>query len=111
MRRVSLLVVALLVTAAAACSSTSGPAAAPDSSSDSSAQASGVTLSSPDFVDGGALDKAQSCQGAGTAPTLTWKGVPKGTTSLTLVVFDPDAGSDGFVHWVIGGLDPTAGKL
>jgi Raf kinase inhibitor-like YbhB/YbcL family protein len=111
MRRVSLLVVGLLITSAA-CSSTSGPAAAPPKgTADSSAQASGFRLTSPDFVDGGKLDEAQSCQGAGTAPALAWTGVPKGTTSLTLVVFDPDAGSDGFVHWVIGGLDPTTGKL
>ncbi len=121
----SLLVGLLVLLAAAACSSGSGGSSstaastgasttsAPDQLShpDSGSTAGPFALTSPAFADGGAIPKANSCDGAGTQPALRWSGVPAGTKSLTLVVFDPDAGSDGFVHWIIGGLDPAAGML
>ncbi len=95
--------------ASAGSGSTATPTSTPGPGSGRAA--GGFRLTSPDFADGGAIPRQDTCQGAGTRPTLRWSGVPAGATSLVLVVFDPDAGRDGFVHWVIGGLDPTTGGL
>ncbi len=57
----------------------------------------------------GAIDTRYSCRGEGVAPALSWVGVPAGVVELAVVVTDPDAG--GFVHWVLAGVDPTAGAV
>ena len=78
---------------------TAPPGSNPAPGTDPVAPSGAFTLSSPDFEDGGDIPKEFSCQGAGTQPAMRWSGVPDGTKSLTLVVFDPDAGQNGFVHW------------
>jgi Raf kinase inhibitor-like YbhB/YbcL family protein len=40
-----------------------------------------------------------------------WKGVPKKTVQLALIVDDPDATVGTFVHWVAWNIDPKAGEL
>jgi len=44
--------------------------------------------------------------GTGVSPGLEWTGVPAGTNNLALVVTDLSA--DGFVHWAVVGIPPTA---
>jgi Raf kinase inhibitor-like YbhB/YbcL family protein len=51
-----------------------------------------------------------SCPGQDRSPELHWSGVPKGTKSLALVVFDPDA-RGGWYHWVAYDLPPTRHAL
>ena len=57
------------------------------------------------------IDPRYTCQsaggvaGTGTSPALAWSGIPAGATNLAIVVTDLTA--DGFVHWVVTGLDPT----
>ena len=70
------------------------------------------TLSSPAFADNGAIPRRFTCQGEGVSPELDWSGVPAGTTTLALLVVDPDAGIDnGFTHWVLTDIDPAARTL
>jgi Raf kinase inhibitor-like YbhB/YbcL family protein len=65
------------------------------------------TLRSPDFKDGSRLPASTEgnlggCTGRNRAPALTWSGVPAGTRSFALVLFDPDAPvAGGFRHWVV----------
>jgi Raf kinase inhibitor-like YbhB/YbcL family protein len=66
----------------------------------------GFVLSSPSFVEGGAIPARHSCDGTDLSPALTWEGAPRGTVSFALIVDDPDA--RGFVHWVI--FDMTGGS-
>jgi hypothetical protein len=40
-----------------------------------------------------------------------WSGLPHGTREVAVLVDDPDAPHGTFVHWVVWGIDPTAGKL
>jgi Raf kinase inhibitor-like YbhB/YbcL family protein len=61
------------------------------------------TLSSPSFVDGGAIPTQFTCAGDGVSPPLEWTGTPLDASSLALVVRDLDAG--GFVHWVVTDID------
>jgi Raf kinase inhibitor-like YbhB/YbcL family protein len=56
--------------------------------------------------DGGELPAAHTCFGDGTSPALHWANVPADAQQLALVVRDRDA--DGFVHWLVTGIDPTA---
>jgi len=46
-----------------------------------------------------------TCKGQDISPPLSWVAVPTGTAELALVVTDADA--NGFIHWVIAGMDPT----
>ncbi|HET9520729.1 MAG TPA: YbhB/YbcL family Raf kinase inhibitor-like protein [Candidatus Limnocylindrales bacterium] len=55
-------------------------------------------LSSPAFSPGSAIPTRYSCDGENVSPPLVWQGAPDGTTSLALLVDDPDA--RGFIHWV-----------
>jgi hypothetical protein len=70
--------------------------------------ASGMTLASPEFVDGGAFPaQYAACGGDNVSPPLNWSGVPTGTVELALVVDDADASDGGFIHWVVAGLSPS----
>jgi len=43
-------------------------------------------VGSPDFINGGSLPVANTCDGAGVSPALSFSGVPIGTKSLALVM-------------------------
>jgi Raf kinase inhibitor-like YbhB/YbcL family protein len=49
-------------------------------------------------------DSAGGVSGEGLSPALSWSGVPAEATNLAVVVTDLSA--DGFVHWVVTGVDP-----
>jgi Raf kinase inhibitor-like YbhB/YbcL family protein len=59
-----------------------------------------IRLATPDFKDGGPIPRALTCDGAGTAPTITWQDV-QGAAELVLFVEDSDAG---FTHWTAYGI-------
>jgi hypothetical protein len=60
-----------------------------------------TTAFAPDAV----IPERYGCDGMDASPDLAWANVPAGTVELAIVVDDPDA--DGFVHWVVAGLDPA----
>jgi Raf kinase inhibitor-like YbhB/YbcL family protein len=68
-----------------------------------------IALSSAEFDPGGPIPLDHTCDGAGVSPPLAWGSVPESTVELALTVTDTDA--NGFVHWVIAGLDPTIQAL
>jgi Raf kinase inhibitor-like YbhB/YbcL family protein len=70
-----------------------------------------IALRSPAFADGARLPRALSCQGAGRAPALRWRGVPAAARELVLAVEDPDAPGGTFVHWTVFGLPPSSHGL
>ena len=45
-----------------------------------------LSLSSPDFVDGGKFPQNFTCDGAGVSPSLRWNNIPSGTKSLVLIM-------------------------
>ena len=74
------------------------------------------TISSSSFKDGERLavknagnNKANpNCVGENISPALSWSGVPEGTKSLALMMFDPEGRPPGGVsHWVAYGIAPT----
>lgn len=58
---------------------------------------------------GGAIDARYTCDGDGLSPRLIWTAPPAGTVELALLVTDDDA--DGFVHWAVAGIAPSAGEV
>ena len=66
--------------------------------------AGNFTLTSIDV--GGQLTKKQEfngfgCNGQNVSPQLSWNGVPKGTKSFAITVYDPDAPTgSGWWHWL-----------
>ena len=80
------------------------------------AMAGEFTLSSSQMKAGGKMPMEQvfdgfGCTGKNISPELHWTGVPKGTKSLGLTIYDPDAPTgSGWWHWLIFNIDPrTAG--
>ena len=63
------------------------------------------TLTSPSLAEGQVIPVEFTCQGTGASPDLTWTGTPGDTAELALVVRDRTV--DGFLHWVVTGIDPT----
>lgn len=82
-----------------------------------SASAFAFELTSPDFKEGDAMPTAQvfngmGCKGKNVSPVLEWSGVPNGTKSLALTLYDPDAPTgSGWWHWVVVNLPPKTTRL
>ena len=70
-----------------------------------------LRLTSGAFQNEGAIPDKHSKQGGNVSPPLSWTGVPEGTTSLALIVDDPDAPSGPFVHWLVYGIPPSTTRL
>jgi Raf kinase inhibitor-like YbhB/YbcL family protein len=87
-----------------ACAPAQGPGAA--------APAGGaLTLTSTAFQEGAAIPLRNSAYGDNVSPAFSWTNVPEGTRSFALVLDDPDAGTNAFVHWVIYNIPGTARGL
>ena len=74
----------------------------------------GLTLSSPDFQDGGIIPDKFSQKGGqnGPSPKLEWTNVPMGTQSFVLLFRDPDVALqkkiDDVTHWMAFNIPGTA---
>ena len=68
----------------------------------------GLRLTSSAFKPNGPIPKQYSCDGKDLQIPLRWRGVPKGTRELVLVMRDPDAPGGSFVHWALAGIPPAA---
>jgi Raf kinase inhibitor-like YbhB/YbcL family protein len=68
-----------------------------------------LTIGSPSFTSGGRIPARYTADGEGLAPPLVFGGAPAGTSSLALIVEDPDAPTPNpFVHWLLYGIPPGA---
>ena len=75
-----------------------------------------LKLASPAFVEGGEIPRLYTCEGEDISPPLAWSKVPDGTSSLVLVVDDPDAPDPAaprmtWVHWVLYNLPADSDGL
>lgn len=71
-----------------------------------------ITVTSPAFAEGAALDARFTEDGAGTSPPLAWTGVPAGTQELVLLVEDADSPTPKpIVHLVAFGLAAADGQI
>lgn len=65
-----------------------------------------LSITSPEFQNGGSIPAIHTCDGANTSPALSWTGVPDRARGLVLIVDDPDAPDPAapqrtWVHWLL----------
>lgn len=74
-----------------------------------------MALTSPDFVDGGAIPAMFAQTGRDVSPALQWSGVPDSTRSFVLIVHDADApmgdGLDDMLHWMVWNIPGSVTSL
>ena len=71
-----------------------------------------LVISSMAFKDGEYIPARYTADGRDISPALAWSGTPPGTSSLALILHDPDASRlGGFTHWVIFNLPPGSTGL
>lgn len=63
------------------------------------------------FEYGATIPKKHSCKGDDVSPPLMWDEVPKETTSLAMIMEDPDAPGGTFTHWIVYNLPPDSNGL
>ncbi len=71
----------------------------PDGHSDSA-----LRLTSSAFGSGEPIPAVYTCDGEDLTPPLRWETVPPGAASLALVLKDPDAPGETFVHWLVANI-------
>lgn len=79
------------------------------------ALAAGLTVTTPDFQNGGPMAMRQvftRCGGQNVSPALSWSGAPAGTQSFAVTMFDPDAPTGhGWWHWSVWNIPASAQGL
>ncbi|MGM3308344.1 YbhB/YbcL family Raf kinase inhibitor-like protein [Anabaena sp. WFMT] len=70
-----------------------------------------MKLKSSTFTDNGLIPAQYTCDGVNISPPLSWDEIPLETQSLVLIVDDPDAPGEKFVHWVVYDIPPTVREL
>lgn len=71
-----------------------------------------IVVSSSAFVDHAPIPQRYTSDGAGELPPLTWRGVPRGTASVALVVEDADSPTPSpVVQLIVVGLPHTDGGM
>ena len=75
-----------------------------------------MEISSTAFEPDGQIPVRYSCLGDNVSPALEWTGMPEGTASLVLLMYDLDAGAEsgastplGFAHWIVYNIPPSVG--
>ena len=70
-----------------------------------------LVVSSPACAASGVIPDRYTCAGEDASPPLAWRGVPRGTKTLALVVDDPDAPSGTFTHWIVYNISRDSSGL
>jgi len=78
---------------------------------DGDGEQAALTLTSSAFGGGDAIPSTYTCDGDDISPPLSWEGVPSEAVSLALIVDDPDAPGDVWVHWVVYNIPAATAEL
>jgi Raf kinase inhibitor-like YbhB/YbcL family protein len=63
------------------------------------------------FSNGDTIPVRYTCNGTNISPPMKWRNLPKGTRSLALICYDPDAPSGTWTHWVYYNIPPKKNRL
>ncbi len=63
-----------------------------------------IELTSPAFDEGSPIPRQYTCDGEDISPPLQWSNLPAETSSVALIMDDPDAPVNTWVHWVLYNL-------
>ncbi|MDX5435595.1 MAG: YbhB/YbcL family Raf kinase inhibitor-like protein [Pontibacter sp.] len=64
-------------------------------------------ISSPAFDSGESIPPKYTCDGEDISPALEIGELPEGTSTLALIVEDPDAPRGNWTHWLMWDIPPT----
>lgn len=67
-----------------------------------------MRLSSPAFEDGAMIPIRYTCDGDDVSPPLHIDDTPSGTVTIGLLVDDPDAPGETWIHWLAFDIAPTS---
>jgi Raf kinase inhibitor-like YbhB/YbcL family protein len=67
-----------------------------------------MEITSPAFKNGERVPKKYTCEGPNISPPLEFSDIPAGSASLVLMVEDPDAPAQPWVHWLVFNIPPEA---
>lgn len=70
-----------------------------------------VTITSPDFSDGGRIPARFTADGENVSPALVLEHVPADARSLVLIVDDPDAPVGTWNHWLVWNIPPDTRSI
>jgi hypothetical protein len=70
-----------------------------------------LQISSPAFDHQKAMPARFTCDAQDVNPPLQISNVPAGTTSLALILYDPDAPAGMWVHWVLWNISPETREI
>jgi Raf kinase inhibitor-like YbhB/YbcL family protein len=70
-----------------------------------------IQITSSAFKEGDKIPRQYTCDDKNISPPLDWTGVPVNSTSLTIIMDDPDAPAGTWVHWVLFDLKPDINGL
>jgi Raf kinase inhibitor-like YbhB/YbcL family protein len=70
-----------------------------------------LKITSTAFSHNGMIPAKYTCDGADMVPPLTIESVPENAKALALIVDDPDAPRDMWVHWVVWNIDPKTEEI
>ena len=70
-----------------------------------------IMISSDSFEENGYIPVRYTCDGEDISPEIHWSNIPEGTASIVIVMYDPDAPSDYFIHWIIYNIPPQITQL
>lgn len=65
-----------------------------------------LTIGSLSFANKEFIPSKFTCDGEDINPSLTIEGIPTSTKSLAIVLEDPDAAEEVFVHWIVWNIPP-----
>jgi Raf kinase inhibitor-like YbhB/YbcL family protein len=63
------------------------------------------------FLQDSLIPANYTCDGDNISPALKWENAPAGTQSFALIMEDPDAPTDTFVHWIVYDIPVTITQL
>ncbi|MBM2816576.1 MAG: Phospholipid-binding protein [Ignavibacteria bacterium] len=66
-----------------------------------------ISITSPDFTQGGIIPVKFTCDGDDKSPRFTFSDIPDNAKSLAVICLDPDAPNGTFYHWLIYNIPPT----
>jgi len=71
-------------------------------------EATGMTLTSPAFIQGQTIRRTCTADGADVSPALQWNQAPAGTRSFAVICRDVDAPGGTFIHWLVYNIPGAA---
>ncbi|MEM9653192.1 MAG: hypothetical protein AAGA65_13915 [Actinomycetota bacterium] len=83
----------------------------PTSPPEAEVAASGLTLTSPDFLPGGPIPEDATCAGGAVFPEIAWSEVPPLGVELVLTLSDQTDPAAPVLLWQLAGIDPDLGRI